>query len=105
MVDLSKFNRPKVDDITAFLGRQISAEEYALRCRVRTCRNAAGFQATRASSPNARAIYWMVSEMASAWVYRAALPHELEQVKDHLEMLLECAWSAEEIHVNLEEAA
>ncbi|RYE39505.1 MAG: hypothetical protein EOP21_10605, partial [Hyphomicrobiales bacterium] len=60
-----------VDDITVFMGK-VPPDEYEQRRRIRVCRNAACFKVTQAESSQARALCWMATETASAWIYQSA---------------------------------
>lgn len=85
-----------VDDITTFLGT-LSAEEYEQRRRIRTCRNAASFKVTQTASADARALCWMVTETATAWIYAQGSVEELTEIATYLRRLLTVADQAEKI--------
>lgn len=82
------------DDITAFLGH-IPADEHEQRRRIRTARNAASYKVTQTESANARALCWMVTETATAWIYAPASFVELTEVVSLLRRLLIVADQAE----------
>jgi hypothetical protein len=87
------------DDITTFMGT-IPADEYEQRRRIRTARNAASYKVTQTESADARALCWMVTECATAWIYAPADVEMLTEVAQYLRRLLivadqaEALWSA-----------
>lgn len=83
-----------LDDITTFMGT-IPAEEYEARKRIRTCRNAASYKVTQTEHPDARALCWIITETATAWLYRPADTRTLEKVGTYLVDLLKAADRAE----------
>ncbi len=67
------------DDITTFLGA-IPPEEYEQRRRIRTCRNAASFKVTQTESPDVRTLCWMVTRVATDWIYTPASVGTLAEI-------------------------
>jgi|DEB19_MinimDraft_2_1074335.scaffolds.fasta_scaffold76652_2 hypothetical protein len=90
------------DDITLFLG-WLPDDLYNLRARLRTARNCASYRVTTAKSADARALLWMCSEAASAWLYVDAAPEMLRSQSDYCRRLLALAEQAEKIWVELGE--
>lgn len=87
-----------MDDISVFLGA-IPPDEYEARRRIRTCRNAAAFKATRTESANARDLCWMVTECATFWIYRPAPLDTLRKVVIYMAGLLKSADRVEQLEV------
>jgi len=85
-----------LDDLTTFLG-SIPGDEYDVRSRIRTCRNAAAFKVTRTDSADARQLCWMVTETATAWIYTPARVDELEKVVIYLRDMLRNAGRIEHL--------
>lgn len=85
-----------LDEIRVFLG-PISDEEYAVRHKLRTARNAASWRLTRVSSPHARSLLWMCSGAASQWVYEPAEVEWLGQIAEYCRSLLALADTAENL--------
>lgn len=85
-----------VDDILTFLG-PIPPEEYELRRKIRTCRNAASFKVTQTESRDCRTFCWMVTETATCWIYSYASIDDLTEVVSYLRRLLILAEQAEKV--------
>jgi hypothetical protein len=84
------------DDITTFMGT-IPADEYEQRRRIRTARNAASYKVTQTECADARALCWMVTECATAWIYAPADVAMLTEVAQYLRRLLIVADHAEKL--------
>lgn len=85
-----------LDDILTFLG-PIPPEEYELRRRIRSCRNAATYKVTITSSADARTLLWMVTDTATKWIYAHASIEELTEITTFLRRLLILADQAEQL--------
>lgn len=84
------------DDISTFLGT-IPIEEYKVRAKLRTARNAASWRVTKAESGHARTLYWMCSSAASQWIYAPADVEWLTNVAEYCRGLLAMAEQAENL--------
>lgn len=84
------------DDITTFLGT-LPPDEYEARRRIRTCRNAASLKVVQTENPDARQFCWIVTETATAWIYRPAETDVLGKVAIYLADLLKAADRAEKL--------
>lgn len=89
---------PETDDIRVFLG-PISAAEYEVRRRIRTCRNAACYKLVNSESPHARDLSNMVTETATYWIYRPAPMDTLHKVADYTFGLLKLADQVEDLRL------
>jgi hypothetical protein len=87
---------PDLDDIRVFLGA-ISDEEYAVRSKLRTARNASSWRVSSAESAHARTLLWMCSSTASAWIYAPADVEWLAEVAEYCRSLLALAEKAENL--------
>lgn len=92
-----------LDDITTFLGT-IPEDEYEQRRRIRSARNCAAFKVRQTDSRDARTFCWIVTEVATAWIYAPATVAALTEVASYLRRLLivadqavalETTWEAE----------
>ena len=99
MTDQSSGITGQLDDIITFMG-PLDPEEYEQRRRIRTCRNAASFKATQTECSDARALCWMVTETATAWIYAPADVEALTEVAKYLRRLLIVADQAESLEVH-----
>lgn len=91
-----KITADALDDIRTFMGR-IPPDEYELRCKIRTCRNAAAFKVTKTESRDARTFCWIVTETATQWIYSQASTDELTEIVSYLRRLLILADQAEKV--------
>ena len=94
----------KPDEITTFLG-EIPPEEYALRDKMRSYRNAASQLTGNARSDTARQLAWATIEWASPNLYNPAPVDWLAQVNRLCRRLLLTAMQAEDMALALEGAS
>jgi hypothetical protein len=87
-----------LDDITAFLG-PLPSEEYEQRRRIRTCRNAASYKLTQTESAYARTLCWMVTNIATDWLYSRASLETLTEIVLLCRRLLKVADQFDEVEV------
>lgn len=86
-----------LDEIRMFMGGNIGPEEYEQRRRIRACRDAAAYQATQTDSPPALTLLWMVTDYATAYVYKGEPLEKLTEVAQFLRRLLIVADQAEAV--------
>ena len=91
-----KITAEALDDITAFMGA-IPPDEYELRRKIRTARNAASYKATITDSRDARALCWLATETATKWIYAPATIETLTEIVSYLRRLLIVADQAEQV--------
>ena len=89
-----------VDELTMLLG-PLPPEELDARKRIRTARSASAHSINRTASDNARAVFWMIAELATAWQFRPAPQATLNAVVDHLRELFTSARHIEELEALL----
>jgi hypothetical protein len=89
------------DDITMFLGA-IPEGEYEQRKRIRSLRNAAAWKVRETSSRDARTYCWIVTEVATSWIYAPASLGALTEVATYLRRLITLANQAETLEATWE---
>ena len=86
----------KLDDIRTFLPG-ISEAEYELRANLRSKRNCASAVIANTESDTARALAWMCSEYATAYVYASVDPNTLKEVTRFCHRLMRTSMQAETV--------
>jgi hypothetical protein len=79
-----------LDPIVTFMGR-IPPDEYEQRRRLFVARNCGAYKATNTDNAIARALAWIVTEIATERVFAPASVDELAEVAELLLILLNCA--------------
>lgn len=87
---------PLLDDIITFLPG-ISEEEYQVRAKIRSHRNAAGAIIAQTESSTARQLAWIASDWATEAVYTPAETNLLRDVAKLCSRLLITAMQAERL--------
>ena len=82
------------DDILTFLPG-ISAAEYGLRAKLRTMRNCSAALIAKTDSDTARALAWLCSDYATAYVYACANDDAISEVGRFCTRLIVTAMQAE----------
>ncbi|WP_394730608.1 hypothetical protein [Altererythrobacter sp. GH1-8] len=85
-----------MDDIRTFLPG-IGEEEYAIRAKMRSYRNAASGMIRATQSDTARQLAWIASDYITLWIYSPAIEVELEDLNTFFRRLLVTAIQAERI--------
>lgn len=87
---------PAADDILTFLPG-IGNEEYELRARLRSYRNAASAMVANTDCPAARNLAWMATEYITTLIYAPANTDELAEVAKFARRVMLVAMQAEEL--------
>lgn len=90
------------DEIITFLGN-VPPEEYELRSKLRSYRNAASAMVGATPSPTARQLAWTVIEWASPNLYSPAPLSWLTELNLLCQRLMVTAMQVEKMHLLLEE--
>jgi hypothetical protein len=97
MSEMSPITKPaELDPITTMLGR-LDPAEHEQRRRIHACRELASYAVSLPHSPSARQLYWILCDMATAYLYAPADLPVLTDVAEFCRRLLLVADQADRL--------